>query len=259
VIDTLAGQIGQIPKGTDRLVYGDAFSPVRGIAVAFMPTVQVLQQAISQGANLVIAHEGAFYRHEEIGLTDAAAKEPVFAAKRRLIEEKGLAVYRCHDSLHAMRPDVIMQGLLRELCWQEHVVEEQPTATMVSLPEGTVGTVAEWVKARLGLASVRLVGDPAMPCRRIGLLVGYRGGREQAVPLYESCGLDLILYGEGPEWETPEYVRDAIQLGQRKALLVLGHRESEQPGMKLLADWLSAWFPGTPVRFYSEEPVFTVV
>ena len=97
-----------------------------------------------------------------------------------------------------------------------------------------------------------------MTCKRIGVLVGYRGGGEQVIPLFENEGFDLVIYGEGPEWETPEYVRDAVRQGKKKGLLVLGHAESEMPGMRFLARELQDKFPGIPVHFLPQEPIFGI-
>jgi hypothetical protein len=37
--------------------------------------------------------------------------------------------------------------------------------------------------------------------------------------------------------------------GRRKALILLGHEVSEEPGMEYCATWLRALFPGIPVEF----------
>jgi len=90
-------------------------------------------------------------------------------------------------------------------------------------------------------------------------MAGYRGGGTHAIPLIEKHRLDLVLCGEGPEWETPEYVRDAVRQVRSKALITLGHAESEAAGMKLLADRLQARYPGLPVRYIAEEPIFRIL
>lgn len=56
--------------------------------------------------------------------------------------------------------------------------------------------------------------------------------------------------------EAPEYIRDASWQGRAKALIVLGHAESEEPGMKLLADRIQKQFPDIPVNFVAKNPVF---
>ncbi|TFE25369.1 Nif3-like dinuclear metal center hexameric protein [Cohnella luojiensis] len=257
IIDALTTPIGVVPDSVDQLLFGNPRSIVKGIAVTFMATQQVLEKASRLGTNLIITHEGVFYSHYHS--KSALVEDPVYDAKKRFIADSDLAIFRFHDGIHRHRPDGIMEGLLRSLGWEAFVTEHLPAASVVNLPISTVGEVAEHVKKRLGIETLRAVGDLSMACRRIGLLAGYRGGGELAIPLFERHKLDLILYGEGPEWETPEYARDAVDLGLGKALLVLGHLESEQPGMKLLADRLRSLFPVIPVHFLTVDPVFRIV
>ncbi|RKP51598.1 transcriptional regulator [Cohnella endophytica] len=258
VIDMLTAPVETtVPDSVDQLIHGDPHAVVRGIAVTFMATQQALEQASRLGANLIISHEGLFYRHRHS--TPILVEEPVYAAKKRFIEERDLAVYRFHDGVHRYRPDGIMEGLIRQLGWESFVNEHLSAASIVHLPRSTAGEIAAHVKQSLGIGCLRTVGDLTTACERVGLLAGCRGGGDLAIPLFEKHKLDLILYGEGPEWETPEYVRDAVGMGQGKALLVLGHLESEQPGMKLFADRLRGMLPDVPVFFIPVNPVFQVV
>ena len=48
--------------------------------------------------------------------------------------------------------------------------------------------------------------------------------------------VDAFIFGETDEWESAGYVLDAIKAGRKKALIYMGHMESEQMGMKLLAE-----------------------
>ena len=253
VIDELSIWGGASVGGADRLLAGDPAWRVRGIAVAFTATLGALQAATESGAGLLIVHEGAFYSHDND--PDAELEGcAVYKAKRRRIAESGLAVYRCHDAVHRSRPDIIAEGLIRELGWQRCETRHWPAASLVELPEPIAGEqVVRHVKERLGLDRVRAAGNLTAICRRIGLLVGYRGGAKLAIPLLARHGADLVLYGEGPEWETPEFARDSAELGGG-AVVALGHLESEQPGMKLLAERLQARFPDVPVRFCPVEP-----
>jgi Tfp pilus assembly ATPase PilU len=61
--------------------------------------------------------------------------------------------------------------------------------------------------------------------------------------------IDLIIIGEAREWETVEYVRDAVQLGQQKGMIILGHAVSEEEGMHYCAQWLSTFIDEVPVYF----------
>lgn len=241
-------------RTVDELLSGDPDAPVTGIATAFMPSQAVLEQAASMGANLLIAHEGLYYSHA--GDTERLESDPVYRAKRRFIERSGLAVYRFHDGIHRYRPDGVTLELVRSLGWEDHATEHRAAASLLRLPRQTAADIAEHLKRRLRVPGIRLVGDPDTVCERVGIAVGYRGGGATAIPLFGDDGADLVIVGEGPEWETPEYVRDALSQGQRIALIVLGHAASEEPGMEALALRLQESYPGLPVRFLRDTPLF---
>jgi putative NIF3 family GTP cyclohydrolase 1 type 2 len=253
---TLTDTVDGPQTGSDAVV-------VTGIATAFMPTVAVLEACRAQRLNLLIAHEGAFFAHRNQG--GLVAEDPVARAKRRLAEEAGVVIWRWHDHMHRVTPDPVVEGLLRDLGWSGQVAEEAPRARLplatrpVVLPPTPLRAIVEHVKARLGLETLRLAGDPEVRIRRVGVLPGYTGGGATAIPYFREDRLDLIVTGEGPEWETPEYVRDAVALGFTKALLVLGHGASESSGMKYLAEQLAAWFPDVPARYLPNEPVLRTV
>jgi len=248
---------GGNPEGTvDELLAGEAGSEVTGIVTAFMPTMSIIEQAARLGANLVVAHEMLYYAHrggEQIHAGSAICQE-----KQQRVAAAGVAVYRCHDYWHQVEPDGITEGLIQALGWAHHVTERRPEATIVEIPPLSLKEVADHVRARLDIPFLRAMGDSAA-CTRIGVLAGFRGGGQAVIPLIEGANLDLVLYGEGFEWETPEYVRDARFLGDRRALLVLGHAESEEPGMAALADRLRGQFPGIPVHYLKEKPLFTIL
>ncbi|MBO7745728.1 Nif3-like dinuclear metal center hexameric protein [Paenibacillus sp. MWE-103] len=257
ILNKLTEPVEPLASTVDGLEFGDASTVVTGIVTAFMATQEVLEQALAVGANLIIAHEGTFYSHQNKGVP--WRENPVYRRKQALIQESGIAIYRFHDYLHRYQPDGIMIGLLQELGWTSYKIEHRPSASIVTIPTNTVREVAKWVKRKLDIPYVRVVGDISMPCSQIGLLAGYRGGGTLSIPLFEEANLDLVIAGEGPEWETPEYVRDAVHQRRRKALILLGHAYSEEPGMKHLAKRIKDGFPGVPVRFISGKHVFQVV
>lgn len=246
-------------SGVDGIVTGEADARVRGVAVAFVASHDVIVRATQLGANLLITHEGVFYSHHPWESKELL-RSPVYSEKMRVIRSAQMNIYRYHDSPHRSDPDLITAGLVRALEWETFVDKHLPTAAIVSLPEGaTVRAVADHVKDRLDLPYVRAVGRLDAVCRRIGLAVGYRGGGQHAIPLYEREGLDLMIAGEGPEWETPEYAADAASQGLSRALLLLGHGASEEPGMKLVADRLRSRLPGIPVHFVPGKPLIEVL
>lgn len=257
VIDTMLQPVNRIEQTVDILEWGNPDAVVTGIATCFMPTQHVLEQAVELGCNLIIAHENAFYTHHN--RTSYLEHDSVYVQKRDFIEFNQINIYRIHDYIHHFQPDGITSGLIQSLEWNQYVTEHRNTASMITLPYASLEEIAEYVKAKLGIPYVRIVGDPMMKCSHLGIMVGYRGGGEHAIPFYERDQVDLIIAGEGPEWETPEYVRDAMHQQKARALLMLGHAESEAPGMQWLAADLSRLFPNITVTYLSDKPVYTLI
>lgn len=248
----------QLPANTvDRLEPETAETEVRGIATAFAASQYVVEQAAALGANLLITHEGVFYSHQDhrTGLE----QDSVYQQKSALISQSGISVYRFHDGIHRYTPDGITEGLLQALEWESYAERHLPEVSILTIPEMTVSEVAAYVKQKLNLPYLRAAGNLSATCSRVGVLVGYRGNGNTVIPLYEQESLDLVIAGEGPEWEVPEYIRDAGQQGRDRALLMLGHAESEAPGMKLLASRLAGQFPEVPVHYIQEKPVFQIL
>ena len=99
---------------------------------------------------------------------------------------------------------------------------------------------------------MRLLGRPGTICRRVALMVGAPGARWH-IDALGRMDVDVAICGEIDEWDTNEYVHDAIHLGKNKALLVIGHAASEEAGMAYLAEWLRERVPGVPIAQMARE------
>jgi putative NIF3 family GTP cyclohydrolase 1 type 2 len=260
VVERLRELFGTINSDVDTLKTGQMSDSVTGIATVFMPSYALLKEAAAQGLNLVVAHEAPFYHHrdDDSMLEDDA----VYLGKKQLIASAHLAIFRMHDALHRSTPDYIVEGMARDLGWRGY---EDPTfpealrplhAPPYAILPMSLSQVAAHVKKALKVPFVRMVGDPDLTCRRVGLLPGYCGGGALAIPYFRQADLDLIITGEGPEWETAEYVRDAVAQGFAKALLVVGHAPSEASGMKYLAERIKAEYPEIAVKALAEAQPF---
>lgn len=257
IIDALTTPRITIENTVDVLEFGNPASIVTGVVTTFLATQEVIEKAKDLGANLIISHEGIFYSHR--GNQGMSHSDSIYQKKYQTIEESEIAIFRYHDYIHRYIPDGITSGLLSALKWENYEVKNQQVASILEIPSMTLQDIVTHVKKSLDIQYVRYAGDLSSLCRRIGILVGYRGGGELTIPLFEKENLDMVIYGEGPEWETPEYVSDAIQQGKQKGLIVLGHAESEAPGMEYLAQWLQKRFPGVPVHFIPHSPVFQIL
>jgi putative NIF3 family GTP cyclohydrolase 1 type 2 len=246
VINTIVADVPGAPftDTIDTLKTGSPGQKVKAVAVTFMATYEVIEQAIKLGANLIITHEPTFYSHTDE--TDWLKSDSVYQAKRRLIDEHHIAIWRFHDYLHALQPDPTLSGLIKRLSWTEYALPGQPF--VCQLPPRSLNDLILEIKSKLGIASVRVVGDVQMACEKVGILVGAPGGRMQIEAL-SGLSLDTLVCGEINEWDINEYVRDALAAGHPKALIVTGHSISEEDGMLEVIPWLQARLPEMTFTF----------
>jgi putative NIF3 family GTP cyclohydrolase 1 type 2 len=246
VIQKIQKQIGapEDPNTVDTFKSGDPKTPVTGIVTTFLDTYDVLREAVGSGANLIITHEPTFYNH--LDQTAQFKGDPVFEQKLAYIREHHLVIWRFHDQWHWRKPDGIIEGFVQAAGWQKY--RRPYDQTVFTLPLTRVGQLAADLQEKLHSRSIRIVGDPGMRVTDVAYLPG-ASGEEKQVKALERDDVQVLVAGEAREWETVEYVRDAISEGKQKALILLGHEVSEEPGMEYCARWLRTLFPTMPVRF----------
>ncbi len=233
---------------------GDPTTKVTGVAVTMMATMDVLQRAVQKNENLIITHEPTFFDHLDVSKQlPQGDNDPVFAAKQKFIADHHLVVWRFHDYWHMRKPDGILTGVIRKLGWEKYQDTKNPY--LFTIPETSVGKVSEELKKKLGLVAMRVVADPDMKVKRLALSPGSAGFTSEAEAL-EMPDIDLLIAGETREWETVEYVADAIAQGRHKALILLSHVPSEQPGMDECTTWLKTFVTEVPVEFVPTKDPF---
>lgn len=230
----------------DTFKAGDPDTPVHGIAVTMMATFDVLQRASAEGANFVITHEPTFYSHEDKIAPLEAANDPVWREKEDFIKKHGLVVWRFHDHWHMRRPDGILTGMAQALHWDRYERKDAPN--LFVLPRTTVRQLAKSIQDRIGIKVLRVVGNPNLEATKIAFLPG-AAGEERHLQFLRRSDVQVLVIGEVPEWETIEYVNDAAAEGRPKALILMGHIESEQAGMKYCTEWLKTFLGSVPIVF----------
>jgi len=248
VLERIKSNIGVpwMDQTVDRFKDGDPDTRVTGIAVTMMATLDVLERAAAQGSNFVITHEPTFFGHLDELAPLEKAHDSVTALKRAFIREHHLVVLRMHDHWHDRHPDGVQTGMTRALGWQRFQRAEDEH--LYTLPETTLGQLAADIRDRLGASTLRVLGDPKRRVSKVALAPGFAGFSRHLVALRRD-DVQALVIGEAHEWETVEYVADAITAGMDKALIVIGHIPSEQAGMEDFAQWLAPLVRETTVRF----------
>jgi putative NIF3 family GTP cyclohydrolase 1 type 2 len=219
-----------------------------------MATMDVLQRAVAAGDNLIITHEPTFYGHlDKADNLHLGEKDAVLAEKRAYIEKHHLVIWRFHDFWHMRSPDGIEAGLIRTLGWEQY--QDRAAPFLFTIPATTVGELAEFLKTKLAIGNIRVVGKRDMQVSRVALSPG-AAGSEREIEALELPGIQVLILGETREWETVEYVADAISEGKQIALIVLSHVPSEQAGMEECTRWLKGFVKEVPVQFVAAPDPF---
>jgi putative NIF3 family GTP cyclohydrolase 1 type 2 len=257
----------------DTFKAGDPGAIVRGIVTTPMATLDVLKKAVSAHANLIVTFEPTFYGRADSptppagpgggpgaggrggppaagsgaansqgqpAAVPAVRPDRVFTAKNDFIAKHNLIVWRFSDHWRLRQPDPMAEGLAAALGWSGYTSASDPG--QVSIPSAiTLQALASQVKSRLNArGGVRVVGDPALMVRTVGLLPG-------STPIQKALerlpAADVLLAGEVREWESVEYARDKVTAGEKKGLILVGRILSEEPGMKVCAEWLKNVVP----------------
>ena len=227
----------------DEFKTGDPDAPITGITTTFMSTLDLLQRSVAAGNNFVITHEPTFWSAADVvsGLRD----DPLYDYKLNFIEKNRIVIWRFHDHWHAHRPDGIFTGWNKTMGWEKYAVPaENPFSHEYVIPETSLEDLSRDMQTKLNLRSLRIVGDPKLRITRVGHAGHYIQQCMQVLPK-----VDALIVFECREWEGAEYVRDAIALGQKKALIQMPHEGGEEAGMDQCARWLRTFVTEVPIKF----------
>jgi len=240
-----------IPNTVDVIKEGDPQTPVTGIITCMFATMDVLKQAVIKNCNFLIVHEPLYYNH--LDDTKTLQYDPVYLEKKRFITDHKLVIWRFHDYIHSMKPDGIETGMITKLGWKEYTVNG--TTNQFVLPETTLKELLKNLKKIFPKNAFYVVGNPDMKLKNVWFAAGAPGSSRH-ISLLEDKNVDVVIGGEAQQWETYEYMRDAVDQGKNKAIIFLGHINSEEAGMDYCSSWLKGFIKDIPVYFVECGPSF---
>lgn len=254
VIDKLEERhvsIDSIEHTCDGVICGDVSRDCTGIILTCCATVALIKKTIENGYNLIVCHEPVFYHgYDETGDLEGL---PVYEKKRALIEENGIVIYRDHDHVHMECPDMIYSGIVRKLGWEPYAVSDRffPSSEY-HIPEMSLHELVEYVGNKLNIDGIRIIGNPQMRVRTVGITGHFFGGQEDqdCIREIEEKDYDVVIPLETVDWTIIEYLMDSESLGRPRAMLNAGHFNLEEPGMEMMAHWVGeAVEYKVPVKF----------
>jgi len=233
-----------VPNTVDVIKEGSPDTKVTGIVTCMFATMEVLRKSVEKNCNLIITHEPLYYNH--LDSAEQFEKDSVFLEKRKFIRDNNLVIWRFHDYIHRILPDGIITGMAEKLSWETNQNSDNPNR--FSFPQISLTDLLKNMKNTFPENGFHVVGNPDMKVTNVMYVPGASGSMAQIGQLRRP-DVDVVIAGEVPQWETYEYVRDAVSQGRNKAIVFIGHINSEESGMKFCADWLDEFITDIPIHF----------
>jgi putative NIF3 family GTP cyclohydrolase 1 type 2 len=242
---------------------GDFQTLVRGVAVCYAPTLDLLRRAAAEQKNLVISREHPFYLHGGFnytyssgGLEAALKDDPVVRAKREIITRNKLMVYRMGAAWDQFQPNAQSTGLALALGLKP--IAATPGArvrgVVCDLPRTTLAALAQTAAGNLKALSSRTVGDPNATVTRAAVLAGETDATPALARLLADPKIDCLITGAGGVVDEVDgalaYFRDIVATGRKIAMLGVGYGPSHDPGGAELARWVRTVLPEVPVEWW---------
>lgn len=174
-IETLIKQIKHYYKGSgsiddkttrDQVLYGNILQECTGIVTAIWATGAVIEEAHKLGANLIISHEALFWNHGDHTKWLADSANVTYLAKKQLLDEYGITVWRAHDYVHSGIPlpdgsyqDGIFYGFAKKMGWESYMVTNDVMTAYFEIPQTSGKQVANDLLRNLGLKGARVIGS----------------------------------------------------------------------------------------------------
>lgn len=253
-------------KTRDKILYGDVDKECTGIVTTCFASSDVIRKAAELGANLIISHEALFWNHGDH--TDWLADNKVFQAKKKLLDDTGITVWRDHDYIHSGIPveghgyvDGIFYGFMKEMHWEQYLASDIQRPMCYVMPATPAKEIARQFIDNFHLNGMRIIGDPDAMVKKIAIAGHIIGQIDNEVTAeVNKDDIDALITMELTDFTVNEYIRDAAMLGYPKAIIAMGHFNTEEPGMKYMTEYLPAVFGNTiPVHFVQSGDVYSFI
>jgi putative NIF3 family GTP cyclohydrolase 1 type 2 len=252
---------------------GTPETEVSGIAVAWTPTLEVLEKAVAEKKNFLLTKEGPFWedtapRPERIvsGASPTAVIEQteLYRYKRDYLQKNDLVVWRFSENWTHPPRNFALRGLVSVLGWEQYARKAEDAsiepigAGVYDLPPTSLSTLMETLKHKLNAPAAQAVGDLTASIKSLVIQPGFLS-KPDMMSVVNRAKPDVVLCGEACEWEAFEYGEDWITAGWGKAMVMTGLAVSQDAAAREIAAWLQSLNLGVPVSFLATGSPFSPV
>lgn len=216
----------------DITLYGEANQEVKKVAVCWVATMKVLEEAVEKGVNFIITHENLFYEFStmpHINILNMVQK------KKSLLNKNNICVYRCHDLWDCYPNKGVSDVFAKVLGFSfdkrdvssYYQVAEIEEITVENLSKHIVNVLKEY-----GEDGVMVLGDITKNVKRVVI------GTGAATNIHEMLKLnpDVMLVADDG---VRTYCEGQLALDLDIPLIFINHAACEHPGIISLNEYLN--------------------
>jgi len=244
-IEELAPMESAIPGDDNGYIFGDPNVEVSGVGVTWMPNTPAIKKAVDKGLNMMVVHESLFFPEQKSPWYEESKMWVKLVNRKRikLLLDNRICVYRCHSNWDACPKYGVVDAIGEKFGFSKEVARAK-FSRVYKIDPISLADLAETVRRRLDIPSVRFIGDPKMIITKVAPLIGGFGGNQFNMPEEAwSMGAEAVILGD-----MVEYIAiHARELGL--AVIETLHSATENPGMLSLARLLAERFPLIKVAF----------
>ena len=233
------------------LIIGRKESNISAVMICLDITVDVIEQAAANRAELIISHHPLIFSEIKRITNDTLLGEKILK-----LAEKNIAVYSMHtnvdSAVHGLNDYILdklsLGGEKRVWMKNENYPESGLGRILKLKKEDSLHNIIKIVKERLNLKKIRVAGNENKKIKKIAVLTGSGGSLISEM----DKTVDLYITGDLKHHET----LDALEEGL--TLIDLGHYESENIFSELIKKDLEEFFNGKIIQA-KENQVFKII
>ncbi len=233
------------------LIIGRKESNISAVMICLDITVDVIEQAAANRAELIISHHPLIFSEIKRITNDTLLGEKILK-----LAEKNIAVYSMHtnvdSAVHGLNDyilDKLSLGGEKSVWMKNENYPESGLGRILKLKkEDSLHNIIKIVKERLNLKKIRVAGNENKKIKKIAVLTGSGGSLISEI----DKTVDLYITGDLKHHET----LDALEEGL--TLIDLGHYESENIFSELIKKDLEEFFNGKIIQA-KENQVFKII
>ena len=243
-IEELAPLETAVDGDVNGFMFGDENCRVQGVFVCWSPTREVIRQAITSRASMIVCHEIPFFYHSSSPWFEERRTETKEANLERfkLLLQHGICIYRAHSNWDVVPVHGNSDAFGAAIGFSKEVARGKLSRVYEIAPM-RLHELADQVKQRMGMERIRVVGDLSNVVTKVGTACGGLGQFFNYPEELVALGAETAVMGEMLD----HTMRHALELNL--ALIETSHIGSENFGLSNLAKLVRERLPDLGVAF----------